>query len=239
MGGPKALQNLRALVTRLQPGKAAENQDTLKLLAEVTELLAIYSPADLGAGRHRRYLDYLLKGRRKQPVVGDITPAYMMLAAEDFAEMAKIGAARFVLVLRDPVERLWAQICANTAAGRGPAEHLAVSVSTARQMLEAGNLHSQPEADYARAMAALEASVLPSRIKYLFHERLQDQSTLDDLCDFLGIPARAADTTAAPPPQDRDPALPDDLRAALRHGLQPQYQQASLRFGASLPEAWS
>ena len=228
-------KNLRALVGRLQPGKAAENQDTLQLLAEVTELLAIYSPAGAGSGRHRPYLNYLLKGRRKQPVVGDITPAYMTLAAKDFADMAGIGAARFLFVLRDPVDRLWAQICASVPATLGKAEHLAACIGTARQMLEDGSLQSQPELDYARTITALEAAVLPSRIKYLFYEQLFAQNTLDDLCDFLGIPARAADALGL---GKNDPALPEDLRAALRAGLQPQYEQARQRFGAALPEAW-
>ena len=231
---------VRTLVSRLQPGKTGENQETLKMLADVAELLAIYAPlpsdTSTTPARHRRYVDLLLKARTKQPVVCDITPSYVNLATEDFAEMANIGSARFVVTLRDPADRLWAQIYADTAAaGTSVDDRLQNAESVARQMLAEGNLALRPDCDYHRTVVALDAAVVASRIRYVFHEQLRAQSTLDDLCAFLGIPPRMAEMVG----EDVIPAPAADLAAALRESLQPQYDHMRQRFGTALPEGWT
>lgn len=240
----------RTLVARLLPGTTAQNQNTLRLIRETAELLAIHatppnsgpnsgpdaSPdaapdaGQTGTSSHKAYLDYLLKDRRTQPLVCDFTPGYACLDAASYAEMARIGAARFAFVLRDPVDRLWAQICAGPAAGSAEA-----CSQVARRMIDAGGLAARPEIDYARTITALEASVPANRIKYLFYERLFEQPVLDDLCGFLGIPARAADSPPVLPPA---PALPPALAAELRQLLAGQYDALRRHFGAALPAGW-
>jgi len=234
-------KNLRALVSRLQPGKATENQGTLQALADVAELLAIYTPAQAGRDRHRRYIDLMLKNRRAQSVICDITPGYINLAAENFAEMAEVGTARFVVMLRDPVERLWAQICASAAtADLADSAALQTCTETAQAMLADGSIAALIEADYARAITALEAQVMPARIKYMFYEEMALPTAMADLCDFLSIRPRPVDAAEPAPvgPGLTPPELPAVLRAALRQQLQPQYDFARQRFGDALPEAW-
>ena len=62
-------------------------------------------------GSVQAYLDYVLLAYRGQPVAVDITPNYQCLAAEDYAAMARLHPnARFVFLMRDPVERLWSGV---------------------------------------------------------------------------------------------------------------------------------
>ena len=234
-------KNLRALVSRLQPGKASENQLTLQALADLAELLAIYAPAGAGRDRHRRYIDLMLKNRRAQSVICDITPSYMDLAEQDFAEMAKVGAARFVFMLRDPVDRLWAQICASAAVPRlSDAKFSQTCIGLAQAMLADGSIRTALEADYARAMTALEAQVMPARIKYMFYEQMTQPTAMADLCEFLSIRPRPVEPVVDTSGGGglASPKLPAELRAALRQELHPQYDHARQRFGDALPEAW-
>jgi ABC-type polysaccharide/polyol phosphate transport system ATPase subunit len=234
-------KNLRALVSRLQPGKATENQVTLQALADVAELLAIYTPAEAGHDRHRRYIDLMLKNRNAQSVICDFTPGYITLAAENFAEMAKVGAARFMVMLRDPAERLWAQICASVAATEPSASALLQTCTkTVQTMLADGAISTLIETDYARAITALEEQVMPARIKYMFYEELTLPTAMAELCDFLSIRPRPVEPVApaAIGPGLTPPELPAALRTELRAQLHPQYDYARQRFGDALPEAW-
>lgn len=225
---------LQALSARMEPGPSVKNAHTLQLLQKTAALVAIYGSEAAGAetagARHRAYLDYLLDGRRNQPVICDLTPAYGLLGPADFTEMAAIGQALFLLVLRDPAERLWAQICAGLPGKPDPATVRAA----AEKLLEGGGAARLPEADYARLIDALEASVPGNRVMVLFHEHLFEQDVMDALCDFLAIPPRAVD----PPPAPDAPPLPADLRPRLRAALAHQYDEMCRRFGSHLPAAW-
>jgi len=102
----------RDLAARLGRGSDDEQRNALRLLGELGEILTLHAAPPDGPGRHGAYVDFLTARRRGQPVVCDFTPSYATLPQGELAEMAAIGAGRFVLVLRDPAERLWAQIIA-------------------------------------------------------------------------------------------------------------------------------
>lgn len=237
-------RSLAMLTERLEVGKIDENRRTLQLLAEETALLSIYTGGGSGEDRHRPYLDYLLRGRRHEQLICDFTPTYGHLTRSDFAEMAAIGTARFLFILRDPVDRLWAQIEANVpppppAEGKSPekrkAEHVRACVQAARALLAGGKLHEMPEVDYGRTLRELEAAVVPGRLHYAFYETLFAPETLAGISRFLGIsdqpPAQVPDL-----PVRLD--MPVRLKRDLRQALSGVYDEMRARFGSALPETW-
>jgi hypothetical protein len=217
--------HLRALVS----GRAVE-----RLLEARVALYGAGSPD------HAAYAALLLDGSRAGQVLVDNTPGYSLLGSGTFAEMAALGDARFVFVMRDPVARLWSgikhrmrhRIDEGTVAPSEVAARFAAAV-------EAPDDPDVARSDYVRTIAALEAAVPEGRRLYLFHETLFSQAAYDRVTDFVGIargrarPGREVNrsrTVDARP----DPAV---VRRA-RERLAPVYDFVRERFGPDVPATW-
>lgn len=240
---------------RLSPEPGPANRPLLKAIQHVAAQLAIHTSVPEGPQRHAAYLDYLLAGRRTEPVVCDITPTYALLDSPMFRDMASIGQARFLFILRDPVDRLWAQIrmmvrAQNLAGNLTPAAYQDACIAHAWELIGSGRLaalaptdHAMGRADYARTIIALEAAVPAERIKYLFYDQLFTQASADEICTFLDIApglALPARPEAKPGPEGDAPEaiLPARLARALHAALYPQYEFLRGWFGDSLPAPW-
>lgn len=231
-----AIDRLSAETGRLNPMQ-------MKRLQEAVALLSIYSETGHGEGRHRHYLDYLLAGRQGQPVVGDITPAYAVLKRHHFADMATIGRAKFLFILRDPISRMWSQIRMAVLFGEGkgitdPDALLEACVKRAQNLIEIGRLPKVERANYMRTLTELEAAVPSERICYVFYEDLFSGKATQEICDFLGIRHLPPDTDTRVNEGMKVP-LPDDLRQVFRDTFAPQYDGIRTRFGDRVPEKWA
>ena len=234
----KRLTTPAQLAGRVTEGEAEAQRQAVRLLSEITDLVAIHTAPAEGPDRHDAYVSFLLKGRKTQPVICDFTPDYMRLSEPDFAEMAMLGAARFVMVLRDPATRLWAQIWESVPPRRRGLEAARAVVESLPATPEA-LCAAWPEADYLRCLAALDARVAPERLLCLFHEDLDgSRDCVAPLCDFLEVPL-VPQISLPPLPEDPLPPPPSDITARLRRLLAPQYQELARRFGSRLPAAWS
>ncbi|MHA7874964.1 sulfotransferase family protein [Roseivivax sp.] len=208
-------------------------------------LIAMQSGAPAGTqspDRHAAYLTYLAEGHAGARYIADITPAYAVLPAADFADMASIGAARFVFVLRDPVARMWSQLRMATRAELGPGAPAATLAASARARAEAlirsGRLPRVERADYARTLGALDRAVPRARQHILFYEDLvRDARAFGALCDFLEIAPGAPDLGRRVNPGVNLP-LPPDLESAFATAFAPQYAMVRARFGSQVPEEW-
>ena len=190
---------------------------------------------------HRAYADTLFQTYRGQPVAGEITPAYGLLGAETFAEMAALGRdVRFLFVMRDPVDRLISGVRMNVRKerpGEGPApgrfaERLAEALDDPE---DPGLLRSR----YDRTIRRLESVVPVERICYFFFETLFRQEEMDRLADFLGIarrPARFEKKVNAGKAAAERPSAEAEARAM--EALAPVYDFVRARFGAQVPEKW-
>lgn len=230
---------------RLGPGPGPANRPVLLAMQHVAAQLGIHSGPVQGPQRHAAYLDYLLAGRRTEPVVCDITPTYALLDSPMFREMASIGQARFLFILRDPVDRIWAQIRMTVQAQNLPAAayqdacilHGWDLISSGRLAALAPTDHAMGRADYARTIIALEAAVPADRIKYLYYDQLFTQDTADAVCAFLDI-APGLVLPARPDVVRPEATLSAPLAQALHAALYPQYEFAKGWFGDSLPVQW-
>lgn len=232
---------VRRMAEKLDVSTGRINRATLRQLRQTANLLNIYTGEPVGRGRHNPYLNYLLAGRKRQKIVADITPGYAILDRTHFADMATIGRARFLFILRDPVARMWSQIrmAAGTELPRGfsPEDHAAACRARAEMLIESGRIRRLERGDYLRTMRELEAVVPEARRLYVFYEDIFDGDATTRICRFLDIAPPPADTGTRVNEGASVP-LPDDLRAAFREAFDPQYRAMSDRFGDALPARW-
>lgn len=173
-------------------------------------------------------------------VVADMTPAYALLSEAAFARMAALndGNTKFLMILRDPVDRLWSNI-AMTLARRNL---MGRDANIARAELMEAVLSGQgknPElarSDYTGTLARLSAAVPPAQQLVLFFEELFQPETLARLGAFLGL-----DTPIVGPERRVNAATSTQItpqeRAQLAQQLHAQYDDIQTRMGR-LPERW-
>lgn len=192
--------------------------------------------------QHGAYADVLFQTYRGEPVVGEITPAYALLGAAAFQEMASLaGDVRFVFVMRDPVERLLSgarqsaikRRIRDGVVGEGMAERLQGAL---RNPQDPDLLKSR----YDLTVQRLESVVPRERVCYLFFETLFRQEEIDRLTGFLGIEPRAATIERKVNASDaRADRMFEDAENDAREVLAPVYDFVRSRFGAQVPAAWS
>lgn len=253
-------KSVRALAARLGKGNDEEQRNTLRLLGEMGEILALHAAPLEGPNRHAAYVDFLTSRRRGQPVICDFTPSYALLPEKELAEMAALGAGRFVVVLRDPLTRLWTQIQASQPVrlpasdpvapnpadqGQGAGEQdarIARITAIVRRAVVAGPqalARTWPEADYSGMFDRLERVVANDRIISLFHEELHGKVGIDKLTGILDIPPLPESRLPALGTPEEMPPCPREIREMLMVLLKPQYEAMHARFGARLPSQWN
>ncbi|MDA3888121.1 MAG: sulfotransferase [Allgaiera sp.] len=232
---------MHVLTDKLDTKNIRLNKAVVDQLRDAGDLLSIYTGPFQGDDRHDPYISYLVRDWNGQPVVGDITPSYCSLDREQFADMASIGRARFIFILRDPVSRMWSQIRMAVDAVHGtditPEERARFCAERARMLLDIGRLSKIERADYVRTMTELEAVVPADRILYVFYEDLFGGTATKEICDFLGI-AHLPPEAEKRVNQGISVPLPDDIRSILREAFAPQYEAMRARFGDRVPASW-
>ena len=222
---------LQTIAAKLRPGFHETNERHLRKLRLLSEMLY---PTTSKAGDHSAYITALTRDRGSATTVCDFTPAYSGLSAGGFAEIAALGDVAFLYILRDPVARMWSQI-RMLMAQDGPDNLAQRCIKHGHAICATGHIQTIHRADYARTMAALDASGAP--IRYTFFETLFTQSTMDEITDFAGIPP----VTISPETRVNEGlniALPADLAIRMTASLAPQYNAIFKRFGAATPGAW-
>ena len=232
---------IHVLTDKLDTNNIRLNKLIVDQIRDATDLLSIYTGQFQGEDRHDPYLAYLVQGWNGQPVIGDITPSYCTLDREHFADMANIGQAKFIFILRDPVSRMWSQIRMAVDVVHGtditPEERARFCAERARMLLDIGRLSKIERADYVRTMTELEAVVPADRILYVFYEDLFGGTATKEICDFLGI-AHLPPEAEKRVNQGISVPLPDDIRSIFRQTFAPQYEAMRARFGDRLPPDW-
>lgn len=233
----KRLEQLGSDLNHLVRDKDSSSGVRRRRARKMLDRLSIYATA---RDDHRPYVEFLLSGYSGQSLLCDFTPAYSVLDQDAFLQMDGIGDARFIFLLRDPVERLWSQIrMANRVKHPDLSDDLYQEkcVAHAQDLCATRDVARIPRANYARTMDALEAAVPRERIRYVFYEDLFTQQSIDNVCAFLGIPSVTfhGDKRIN---LGRSASLPTEVETMLESALAPQYDAMAKRFGASVPECW-
>ena len=187
------------------------------------------------------YVARLMRGHRGQRLVAELTPDYAILPADVFARMAALHAnARFVFIMRDPVDRLLSGIAHGRRhwAGTGPGAHETAEQTLRRILREPGRRHHR-RSRYQDTIRALDQAVAPDKVLYLFYETMRTPVELRRLAAFLrldGLGGAAHRINAA---GSADGLAHDDaLLAEARGALDDTYRFVAERFGAAVPASW-
>ncbi len=194
---------------------------------------------------HHAYADVVFQAYRGEPVAGEITPAYALLDAATFAEMAGLAPdVRFIFIMRDPVARLVSATRMNMRKRHrvdGPRPKPRSFEDRMAQVLADPQDTSLLRSRYDLTIERLEAAVPRERIAYFFFETLFRQEEVDRLTDFLGVarhPARfERKVNAARGAQAAEPDVAA-LEARALEALAPTYAFVRARFGERVPGGW-
>ena len=237
---PAAFQNrvkaVHQIVDKISLDADSTNARPLQQLQNAVDMLSMFA---VTSDKPKAYVEYLKKGYDGQAVIADFTSSYAILAKESFEQMAAIGAAKFVFIMRDPVERFWAQLQIDVAA-KIPDEMTFQKAceDKASKLIEGDRLANIERSNYENTIIQLEQAVPADRIKYLFYEDLSAQSGMDDLCSFLGIGSVMID--AGPQNDEEQQArIPEGLRRSIRAAFDRQYSFVRGKFGATTPSSWA
>lgn len=182
--------------------------------------------------------------RRMPPtasVVGDVTPNYAQMTARAFSEMASLHPdARFIFIMRDPVDRLWSGVRHRL---RRWFNRPGVDPSLAARWFEAA-LEDEYDVDqvascYDRTIRRLDRAGLEGRVLYLFYESLFNEAGLDRINKFLGLATWPMDHEVKAFETAKWPVSPS--AAAIERAtaiFRPTYDFVRDRFGAEVPERW-
>lgn len=169
----------------------------------------------------------------------DVTPAYALLSEATLARMSQLngGNTRFVMVLRDPVDRLWSNVSmtAQRRARRGRAVE-DVQNELLRGISDGTNTSEMARSDYAGALARLTAAVPEEKRIVLFFEQLFEAGTLEKLSGFLGL-----ETPLEGPAEPANAGAGEEMDATthrlLADAMKPQYEFVMSGFDA-VPPRW-
>jgi len=140
-------------------------------LLQIEKIVDYFSIRDIES-----YARYLRRHAEDAAAFGEITPQYALLPATAFAEMdGLLPGARFIFIMRDPVERLWSQVRyhADKAAKRGRKQR--PINDDFRSALQRKNGIAM--SDYKSTVKELESAVPLDRILYLFTETMTSPET--------------------------------------------------------------
>lgn len=181
----------------------------------------------------------LLRGTRAGVrAFGDISPQYALLGRDAFAEMAACHPrTRFILIIRDPVDRLWSQVRMRFRNRRGRVSE--DDPAYARMLMSADLPRFIGHSDYRRIITELEAAVPGDDILYLFYDRLFTEASVRRLCAFLGIGYHPADLLGTRLNMGLHATPPAAWTAKMRARLDHVYEFLASRFGGDLPQGWT
>lgn len=215
----------------------AERRRLTRRVRMLDRWMGLLASQEQNDARYESLMQGLWRGQAR--VAADITPAYALLSVETLKRMAALneGRTRFLMVLRDPIDRLWSNIRMTLArrAAMGQDED-ALRNSLMGSVMGGEQREELARSDYAGALERLERAVPEEHRMVVFYEDLFQQETLDRISAFLGLSAPLS------PLQDNFNTgarvdLRDDEQSALRKVLMPQYECVLSRFG-SLPTRW-
>ena len=185
------------------------------------------------------YLDWLTRDRGEAALVGDMTPNYATLDDDILARMRDLSpAAKFVFVIRDPLDRLWSHIRMQARRQRQDHEkYEKKSNNILYRILNRGQeTHILERGDYPKIIRKLRRVIPEGRLLIQFAEDLFTAEGLARFCAFLGI-APVAATVAAPVHEGPEVVMLDKLRPKALGLLNEHYEWVARNVGP-LPQRW-
>jgi Sulfotransferase family len=236
-----ALRRVDAHLAEMDARVAAAPADGLATLvlkrADLREWRGVVAKGEMDLDAYR---GFVLGGLAGEKLVGDVTPAYAMLALPRLKRIAAISPdLKILFLMRDPVARTWSHIrmvaARSGAAFESVARDLLARMTSGDLSGEGQGIHDR--GDYLGIIPRLKAAFAPAVLRLEFTEDMLTEVGLARLWAWLGIgPGPVAlETKVYESPKL---AMTGAEAVSLRRWLQPQYDFVSGLMPA-LPQAWA
>ena len=185
------------------------------------------------------YLGWLTCGRADAMLVGDMTPNYATLSDEMIMRMRDAQpVAKFIFLIRDPLDRLWSHIRMQARRQRQAHEvYEKKSNNILYRMLNRGHeTHILERGDYPKIIRRLRRLIPPGRLLIQFTEDLFTPQGLARVCAFLGIAATKPDIQQ-PVHEGPQVVMLEKLRPRALGLLNEHYEWVARNIGP-LPQRW-
>lgn len=227
----RAEQDLDALADQNErKRRGAVIQQKREAIEAVAALAAIADPAEANRCYARYFADRVASGC---DAYGEVTPSYALVPHAGYeAILQAFPTARFVFVLRDPVDRFWSGMSHASSVNRDGAP----AADAEGQYRQEGNVS---RSRYDLTLQTLDAVVPPDQLLTIFYEDLLDDTCTDvlrELTDFLGIDPKHADRSTFAQSEPPVQPTPEQIDEAMEL-LAPTYDDAAKRFDR-LPSRW-
>jgi hypothetical protein len=148
---------------RAKFSKLANIDDGLREISDILDYLLLLD--------NESYVRYMTRYSVGVRAFGEISPNYGLLPAAAFAEIDSLfPAARYIFIMRDPVDRLWSHVrfkAGNAKRRDGRQRNLN---KTFRRLL--ASPYAIEKSSYQSTIDRLESVIPADRILYLFYERM-------------------------------------------------------------------
>jgi hypothetical protein len=184
------------------------------------------------------YAEWLAEGAGDR-LVADITPNYALLSEPVLARMvAAYPEARWVYLIRDPLDRLWSHVRMQAHRQRQPhEEHQQKANGTMWRILNKGHeTHILDRGDYEATVTRLRSVVPKDQLRVDFCERLFTSEGWAGMCSYLTLEPTEVDG-ADPAHEGPKAVLRDDLKPQAIRFLRRHYDWAAREVGP-LPDNW-
>lgn len=166
------------------------NNETLELDLKLERAIKAVS-FDLNTENYASYFDQLHRANPKTALVGDITPSYSMLSADNYSYIKELLERRgfkvkVIFLMRDPIERAYSE-------ARMHLRDLKVAGKATKKMAEVvmnnrlGVAGLCNRGQYDMTIKSLEQVFDVNDIHYGFYETLFHEKEVRKITDFLGI----------------------------------------------------
>lgn len=168
--------------------------------------------------------------RPEYKAFGEVSPGYILLREDGLAALRdQHPKTRVILLMRDPVERVWSAVrMRQRESGVDAVEGFDSAVKN-DLMMERGR--------YDLIVSALDKVFAPEDVWLGFYETLFEEEKIRSLCDFAEVDYVEADFDRRPnvaPEAD----MPAEHQATARAALDPVYAFCRERFGDKVPATW-
>lgn len=217
----------------------ADKAKAARLDRRIDEVEAWIKVMKTGGADHTGYTDFLTRDAGSDvKLVGDITPAYGLMNEPTLVRMRDMAPdTRFVMLLRDPLDRLWSNLRMMAGWRVKDGETLSDKANHLFDRLLKGDENGVAKRSDYTGMLTRILNVIPrDRLHVAFYEGLFTQASVDKICAFLGLAPRVGDfdrVIHASKPAELDPSR----ALAVREMLIPHYDYVERLMG-ELPDRW-
>ncbi|NVK16373.1 MAG: sulfotransferase [Rhodobacteraceae bacterium] len=184
------------------------------------------------------YIDYLLSDYQQEKVVFEASPGYSICDAGTLAQMGRVHEnTHLVLMVRDPVQRLWSDTRHRLRPGikAGKVQREEVLQAFERDFSDPGSFGYR-NSDYASIISRLEEAGLGGKLWCVFYENITDERERSVLKSALGFEPELTFSERVNVGQDITPSpeLMDRAKQAFGHVYEYMYE----RYGSRVPSNW-